>query len=201
MPKFIFILLALISSSVFAGQPVDYRAERLKLAQDANYNPYPLVLMQRTLLEKHFQLANDPKATIDEINAPLKKLLDLYPLGIQVNYAVADFLEYVAKQAEPSDLNQGLLDIAKKKREKADAILQSILSSGDGKSADTAFQVINTLEEYAVLDHLGLEASDQSLLTAPKKQLDRFSTKDKSGVSHSVYFDISLFYGRHSTSE
>ena len=194
------LLLLLCSLSASAGTAPDYRAERIKFASEAGYDPYALALAEKGLLEEHFRLANDPKTTIEEVNAPLKKLLDTYPLGIQANLAVADFLEYVAKQADANNPDPRLLDTARKKRDKANAILRSILDSGDGKSPKTAYQVINTLEEYAVLDYLELEPTTQTLLTPPGESYDLFAAKDKDGVVHSLYFDISLFYDRTKSS-
>ncbi len=193
MARLYCMLLLLLSLPAMAAQP-DYRAERLKFAADPGYDPYGLVVAQKEMLEEHFRLANDPKTSVSEVNAPLKKLLDLYPLGIQVNFAVADFLEYLVKQAEEPD--QELLEIASERREKANAILQSILDSGDGKSADTAYQVINTLEEYAVVDQFGLEPTKQALVASPKGHYDMITAKDQDGTEHVIYFDISLFFGR-----
>jgi hypothetical protein len=199
--KLLLAFLLFWSLSATAGNAPDYRAERLKLASESSYDPYSLALTQKLLLEEHYRLANDPKTTVEEINAPIRKLLDIYPLGIQANLAVADFLEYIAKQADPTNPDPGLLEIAKKKREKANAILDSILGSGDGKTPATAFQVINTTEEYAVLDHFGLEVTTQALLTPPGKSYDLFTAKDKDGTLHSLYFDISLFFDSSKASD
>lgn len=71
-------------------------------------------------------------------------------------------------------------------------LLASITASGDGKSADTAYQVISIEEEYFVMDARGLHSEQQSLMFQAQKPYDVLSTGD----GQNVWFDISLFYGK-----
>jgi hypothetical protein len=43
-------------------------------------------------------------------------------------------------------------------------LVDSVLASGDGKTAQTAFEVISVEEEYAVLRAMGLESRGQMLV-------------------------------------
>lgn len=199
MHKIFFSLVLLLSSSTtWAADARDYLAERRALAASEGYNPYGLMVVHKALMDEHYKLGADPKTTVAQINEPLQKLLEMYPLGIQANQAVAGFLEYLVKQSNGDSDKEAkdLLEIAKDKRAKADAILASILSTGNGETAETAFEVINIIEEYAVLEHFKLEKVSQSLVVGKNKTYDLLTVKTEDGIEKSIFFDISLFYGK-----
>ncbi len=189
------MLVALWGISASAEDP-DYHAERIALAESPEYAPYSLQLLQYTLLREHHELASDPETTISEINAPLQRLHDLYPLSIQANFQVAVFLEYVASLTEPAEDKAQLLEMAAAKRTKAEKILKSITLGKDGKSFSTAFQVINIMEEHAVLNSMGLQPTGQALIESEGQIFDEFTATDKNGSEVSILFDISSFYGK-----
>ncbi len=191
---------ALLFWNAVAAQesPPDYQAQRLELAASPDYNPYALQLIHEALLEQHYQLSQDPAMGISEINEPLAQLEEMYPLGIQVNYAVAGFLDYVVSLETEGDVDQTDIDaiagLAEARRQKAWDILDSILSSGDGESPDTAFVVINIIEEYAVMDHFEMTFSSQSLTHQGEKTYDRIVAMAEDGSEHVIFFDISAFH-------
>jgi Domain of unknown function (DUF4919) len=83
----------------------------------------------------------------------------------------------------------------------AKGLMQSILDSGDGKSQKTAYVVINTSEEYAVLEFLGIRSTGQSLILGHTNQTSGGPAFDvlhstKNGQEMDVYFDIAKFYGK-----
>lgn len=199
MQKIILALLMLLLSNAALGEESpDYLAERRALAASENYNPYGLMMQHKVLLDEHYRLGADPKTSVAEINEPLQKLVEMYPLGVQVNQALAGFLEYLVRQSDDAEDEsaKGLLEIAKKKRAKAEAILASILLTGNGESPSTAFEVINIIEEYAVMEHFKLERIDQALVIDKDKMFDVLTVKTSEGKEKSIYFDISLFYGK-----
>ena len=126
----------------------------------------------------------------------MKKLIDAYPLGIRPNLTVANFIEYVANNVKGEPPDQELLSKAADYRATAQGVIDSILSTGDGKSAATAWEVINQNEEYALMEHLGFEPQDQALIFDAKKPYDRFTVIAKDGTEQKVYFDVSLFFGK-----
>ena len=75
------------------------------------------------------------------------------------------------------------------------SLTDSILASGDGKTAQTAYVTISTTEEYAVLTRLGLEPKQQALINGPP-MLDLITAVDTSGRSVSVYFDPAWHFVR-----
>lgn len=187
---FIIVLL----SSVASASDENYLDARMDLAKSPDYHPYPLYAMHIALLEEHYKLGADPKKSIDEINKPLQQLSEIYPLGVQVNNAIAGFLEYVVSLSDDKEQAKGLLDIAEKKREKANAILKTILDSGDGKSPASAYKVINLIEEDAILTHFNLRKVSQSVIEVNSTPYDELVTKNESGNEQKIFFDISLFY-------
>ena len=73
------------------------------------------------------------------------------------------------------------------------SLLRSILDSGDGKSPETAYVVIATAEEYAVLNLLGLRPAEQALIHANGHSFDRQRAVDRdSGKPVTLYFNVDL---------
>lgn len=179
-----------------ATTPRDYLAERRALAARADYRPYPLMLLERALLDEHFKRFNDEKYSIAEANEPLKKLIDAYPLGIASNLAIANFLEHVADHIEGSPPDQELLEVADRYRATAQGVIDSILSTGNGESPGTAWEVISVNEEYSILEYLELEPESQALVSVDDRTYDLITAEAKDGRERKVYFDITLFYGK-----
>ena len=89
-------------------------------------------------------------------------------------------------------------DLEKEKfhRYVAEGLIKSILSSGDGKSQETAFVVISTAEEYVILRVLGLSIGSQSLQSANGHHYDRLDAVDpKTKQKVTLYFNIDRPYG------
>jgi hypothetical protein len=70
-----------------------------------------------------------------------------------------------------------------------DKILQSILSSGDGKTADTAYFTVSTSEEYFVLRLLGLKPKSQSLVKNGAHSFDQMTVVGEDGKEASLWFN------------
>ena len=78
----------------------------------------------------------------------------------------------------------------------ASALVQSILASGDGKTKQTAFEVIGTHEEHVILSIMGLPPfGTQSLITGKPHNYDTIQVDDpKTGGKVVVWFNIDAFY-------
>lgn len=76
-----------------------------------------------------------------------------------------------------------------------EALIKSIVNSGDGRSAETAMYVIGVAEEYAVLDELGLTQESQRLEQKGNRHYDVFVASDSTGEKRDVYFAVDEFYG------
>lgn len=72
-------------------------------------------------------------------------------------------------------------------------LLKSILDSGDGKSAATAYVVISVHEEYIVLQALGLRPSGQSVVHLDGHSYDVLEAKKKdSGAGVKLFFNVDI---------
>lgn len=69
---------------------------------------------------------------------------------------------------------------------------QSILGSGDGKSAESAYTVFSEQEEHAVLKVTGYTMQSQALVQKDGRTFDVVTArKSKGGTSEALYFDVS----------
>lgn len=75
------------------------------------------------------------------------------------------------------------------------ALINSIINSGDGRTPKTAMYVISIVEEYEVLAELGFTVQSQSLSQENGHHYDAFKVVDANGESRMVYFAIDEFYG------
>lgn len=71
-------------------------------------------------------------------------------------------------------------------------LLKSIIQNGDGKSCETAWPVIQVSEEYFILEMLGVEVRQQSIISG-KGLCDRMDVTDE-GVPATYYFDVSKIF-------
>jgi hypothetical protein len=197
MVRYIFVLAIFVSSVSGAAElEPDYGTQRLALAASKDYNAYALQVKSNFLLTQYHDLVADPQVPVMDLNKPLAELVRTYPLGVQVNLELANFLEYAARRTDPAhpDQAKGLLDIAAARRKMAEGILASIEKSGDGSSPDHAMVVINIMEELAVLDSRGLRKQEQVLIERNGKFVDAITAETVNGARSTIYFDVSLFY-------
>jgi len=75
-------------------------------------------------------------------------------------------------------------------------LIRSIMSTGDGKTKETAFEVIGTQEEHVILSVLGLPPfGRQSLIAGKPHSYDLIEVNDpKGGQKVLVYFNIDAFF-------
>jgi|ERR1039458_8036869 hypothetical protein len=72
-------------------------------------------------------------------------------------------------------------------------LIKSILDSGDGKSTEKAWVVINVPEEYVVLRVLDFKPSGQSLVQKDGHSYDVMKVKDaKDGTEQTFYFNVDI---------
>lgn len=75
----------------------------------------------------------------------------------------------------------------------ARGLVQSILASGDGRSTATAFVVIRTPEEYALLRVLGAQPQAQALVQRDGHMYDVLTVQDmKTSETREIYFNIDI---------
>lgn len=103
------------------------------------------------------------------------------PVDIDARMVAAVSLQQLGREPEAAEQKRwynGLVD--------------SVLASGDGKTAETAFVVISVPEEYAMLHAFGVESRGQSLLAGG---IDAITVEGESG-SETIYFNPAAHFRR-----
>lgn len=157
-----------------ADPKVDFGALRMAFTATAAYNPYGLD-QDRPRMRAAFA-----KKDFDKALEFAEKLLGKNYPDIEAHR--------VAWRAH-TELQDP--DKAKFHRYVRDGLVQSILKSGDGKGAQTAYVVISTEEEYAVMEWLGVRSTKQALIQEQGHKLDRHEgVNEETNQRVTLYFNI-----------
>src|SRR5262249_23621815 len=79
----------------------------------------------------------------------------------------------------------------------AEQILNAMLSTGDGKTLQTAFCVQGVNDEYQIMSHFGYKTTGQACIVSGQIDYHRLDgTEEKTGNAVSLYFDISGHFSR-----
>lgn len=155
-----------------------HRKLRLAYAASAAYNPYASQVGESRKRSSELLDKEDFAGAIVEAAKGLEH--DRYNIQLLMTRAAA----YRAA----GDIAQ-----ADETRGRWMALMDSILESGDGRSFETAFQVISVDEEYAVLRIFRLEMENQRLIDHEGHQYDVLEARaPKSGDTLTIYFNIDL---------
>lgn len=184
-----------LKARIEAAETRDYTAERLALASAPDFDPYALMVRENTLMDEWVAMTKNRKATLAQQQALVDKLARELPLSYPANSAIARWYADRYEASEPRD--PVLLEQGRPHYLALQGIIDSITGSGDGRSEDSAWRVIHVGEEYLVLAYLEYEVESQSLVFgADRVPYDVFKVKDAEGKTRTVYFDISLFFGK-----
>lgn len=151
---------------------VDFKELRLAYTETPEYSPYGSDREARrnmfaSLNAKEFEQALEPAGKI-----LAKNFVDLN----------AHFVSYVANR------ELGRSEKATFHKFMFDGLMKSITGHGDGKTAETAFVVISTDEEYVLFNFLGLRPAGQSLINQNGHSYDRMTANDPKTNESVVYF-------------
>ena len=157
---------------------VNFFELRIAYTNSSGYNPYSSKWdKQKDKINKAFA-----KENYEETIKQAKKLYRKKYLDIDANSALA-FCYKKVDSLELHEYHQSILD----------NIINSILASGDGKSEETAYIVINIDEEYMILRALSLQLQMQSLHHKNGNSFDVMKVDNpESGESTEIYFNITL---------
>lgn len=99
----------------------------------------------------------------------------------------AHFVAYAANK------ELGSTDKAEFHRTVFHGLVDSIMKSGDGKSTEKAWVVINVHEEYVILRVLGYRPGEQSLLHKDGHSFDEMKVKNRDdGTEATFYFNVDI---------
>jgi hypothetical protein len=152
---------------------VDFTELRLAFYESSNYNPYSPMLTYRPLWGALAQ--NNYAEAIKIAQSVFEKNF------IEVN---ANMVAHIAYR-ETGDTERAAFH-----RFMADGLLASIKSTKDGKTPETAFEVISVSEEYGLMRSLELRPIKQSLINDKGHFLDALVVLDKANQESTVYFNI-----------
>ena len=151
---------------------VDFRALRLSYAETADYKPYGEDKAKKSEMFEALRNKDYDKAIADAQVILEKKFVDIEAHFV-CSIAFRE-MKNVEKYAFHNFVMKGLVD--------------SILNSGDGKTPETAFIVIETGEEYALLGMTGFEVVRQSLIKSNGHSYDKMETKHRKTGELGVFF-------------
>lgn len=172
---------AALVAQVKAGQTVDFGQLRDAYAESPDYDPYSTKITD--LLQQMRTAGNSDDC--QTVVARAKSIIEIQFVSIDAHLYSAACYNKLGQSAE-----------AEKARTIGRGLLQSVIKSGDGKTAKTAFNVISVAEEYAVLLALNIQYSEQALVTIDGSSYDVFSVKSGDKSVPSVYFRIDRVFGK-----
>ncbi len=176
------LTLASVTGAVRAA-PVDRaqkskecEALRMNYAASAAYHPYDDVVGSLRV-----------QCSEQMVNKNFAKVIELVELGLRRDPYNIHLLRTEAAAYRAS----GNPEKAEEIRALWYGLMDSILNSGDGLGYRSAFQVITTDEEDAVLETLHLVSNDKRTITRKGVQYDVFKAEDtETHESREVYFNV-----------
>lgn len=150
---------------------VDYGALRFAFFETPEFNPLVGMLIYRTLWSVVAQ-SNWAEAAKQAEAVLAKNYVD-------VN---AHMVAHIAYR------QQGDEEKARLHRRWADGLIASIKAGGDGKSPETAWQVISISEEYAVLRSMNLRPAGQALVNRNGHAYDEITVADPQTKAETKYY-------------
>ena len=142
------------------------------------YNPYWTSPDEKELIKYYRSEKIDPK-DYDKIIKLATHAISEFPFDLrQLNY-----LSYIYHL-------KGEEENARKVSYQFRGILDSILSSGDGKTEETAYHVISVSHEYVFMNIFGFELTRQSLIDGKSGACDLLDlAKNENNIEH-LYFNV-----------
>ncbi|MEA3447087.1 MAG: DUF4919 domain-containing protein [Bacteroidota bacterium] len=164
-----------LDSAMNHPKKADYEALRLGFTRTSDYQPYS----DNEHLSKIKSLLDDEEYTVasEVVKTVYHKLFHV---------PIFHFYAYVAWK------ETGNSKMAKMHSLYYNQLIKSILQSGDGTSAASAYIIINVSEEYRVIEYLNMEMQSQKLITKNGHYYDLLDAIDSTGNKSSVYFNIDI---------
>jgi hypothetical protein len=145
-----------------------------------NYSPYSISDSQEDL-NKILQKQDSDKKTFEKLIKVSAKVLEDFPFSIRIK----EYRIYAYKQL-------GKYKEARAEEIQASIIIDAILSTGDGTSQENSFFVINTTNEYEILDIMGFRFGGEQELIEHK--YDYLTLAENSYNIKGFYFDVTRLF-------
>ena len=152
---------------------VNFTELRLAFYGSPHYNPYA------------------PMMTYRPMNAALNQKNYEEALRIAETVLAKNFVEINAHiTAQIAYQETGNAERAQFHKFMVEGLLNSIKGKNDGKSVDTAYEVISINEEYGLIRSLGLRPIKQGLVQEKGHSYDAITVVDPEGKESTLYFNI-----------
>lgn len=138
------------------------------------FSPYWKSSVEEQMLKYYRSKSIDPKE-YDTVIKLANTSINEFPFDMRT----MNFLSYIYQL-------KGDQEMAKKVHYRFDKILSTILSTGDGKTAETAFHVISVGHEYVFLNLFQFQLTSQSLIG----NCDYMSVKEDHRNIKGIYFNV-----------
>jgi hypothetical protein len=166
----------LVTAAEKDPQQADFAALREAYVHSDEYNP-----------AKHFSYhkligSTNSAGNFEEVVSFCEKMLEANPMDLEVRM----MLEYAFEQLE-------WFEFAGRQHGFVEGMLGALFNSGDGKSIDTAWQVVAVAEEYTALSVMGLKMLSQELLMVDERYIDVMTVgprAESDDPPKQLYFDI-----------
>jgi hypothetical protein len=144
------------------------------------YSPYETPEAQEDL-DKLLQKEDTDKKTLEKLLKITAKVLKEYPFSIRVK----EYRIYCFKELDmPVEAEKETAQVA--------MIIDAIVSTGDGTTPEKCFYVINTGNEYEILDILGFDFGGKQELVEYK--YDYLTLAENAYNIEGLYFEISRLF-------
>lgn len=164
----------LLDEALADPEAADYTALREAYAESHAYVPFGRD--QNAIEDLHRRMASE---SWDEALDLVEVLIEDDPLSIPLRFAYAHILEALDDEMEASA-----------QRQFGNGLMRAILSSGDGRSPETAIQVLDSREMYLAIEMLGLRATTTRLSHDGLEWIERVEVTGK-GETRTMYFNVS----------
>jgi|GEM_PF-2864500 len=178
--KYYIILIIIASTQVF-GQNFehhkiptdkDFYQFRMNILQDSNYNAYEQYPERQDIFSFY-------PSDIEKFIEKAEDWISQYPFDMNILYTLT--FAYL-QQGEYSKYAEKYFQYL--------GLVSSILTSGDGKSCETAFEIISTSEEYTIINELRLQFKSQGLAG----NCDIMTCEDRDGNTVKLYFNVTNLF-------
>jgi len=142
-----------------------------------SYNPYGLDVNVDEF-RKHYQKQEYEKA----LPAALR-IIDKNPMDVQMTFRALVCYHYMKDEENKAKMNT-----------RYESILMTIIGSGDGKTAETAFVVMKVSDEYELMNNMEVQNTMQSLVQGPAGQCDMMTLKPNDLGLEKLYFNVSKLF-------
>jgi hypothetical protein len=164
----------LLNKAKAADKSLNFKALRVAYTHTPDYNPYGRdehwKSMETAYLAREY----------DKVIPLAEKVLEKNYVDIDGHFFLFNSYQKLNNK-EKADFHNFM----------ARGLISSILKSGDGKTPETAFLVINLKEEYIALAIMGLKGTKQSLIKINDHHYDKVEAKDPdTGQTSVLYFNV-----------